>query len=268
MKCSDVIKILEDLAPVSCACEWDNPGLLAGRRDKEVRKILVTLDAADEAVEKAVKEGADMLLSHHPLIFKPVKKINDEDFITKRILTLIQHDISYYAMHTNFDSAPGCMADLAAERLGLTDAEVLEDMGVLERDGLSMPYGIGKIGNFSKELSVEEAAELVKNAFGLEAVSVYGMDRGIVKRAALCPGSGGSEIEIALQKGADVLITGDISHHQGIDAVARNMAVIDGGHYGLEHIFIDFMCQYLGEKLQGQAEVVGMPVRFPVKVVK
>ena len=113
MKCSEIIKVLNELAPESCACEWDNPGLIAGRRDKEVKKILVTLDATDEAVETAIREGADMLLSHHPLIFKPVKKINDEDFITKRILKLIQHDISYYAMHTNFDSAPGCMADLS-----------------------------------------------------------------------------------------------------------------------------------------------------------
>ena len=121
MKCSEIIKVLNELAPESCACEWDNPGLIAGRRDKEVKKILVTLDATDEAVETAIREGADMLLSHHPLIFKPVKKINDEDFITKRILKLIQHDISYYAMHTNFDSAPGCMADLAADRLGLED---------------------------------------------------------------------------------------------------------------------------------------------------
>ena len=95
MKCSEIIKVLNELAPESCACEWDNPGLIAGRRDKEVKKILVTLDATDEAVETAIREGADMLLSHHPLIFKPVKKINDEDFITKRILKLIEDDISY-----------------------------------------------------------------------------------------------------------------------------------------------------------------------------
>lgn len=267
MKCSEIIKVLNELAPESCACEWDNPGLIAGRRDKEVKKILVTLDATDEAVETAIREGADMLLSHHPLIFKPVKKINDEDFITKRILKLIQHDISYYAMHTNFDSAPGCMADLAADRLGLEETSPLEEMGTIEREGLSLAYGIGKIGKFPRPMTVEETAELVKQAFGLRTVSVYGLEKGSVSCAAVCPGSGGSEIEEALKKGADVLVTGDISHHQGIDAAARNMAVIDGGHYGLEHIFIDFMCRYLEEKLGGKVKTAAVPVKFPVSFI-
>ena len=81
---------------------------------------------------------------------------------------------------------------------------------------------------------------------------------------AVCPGSGGSEIEISLAKGAEILVTGDISHHQGIDAAARNMAVIDAGHYGLEYIFISFMAGYLKEHLKGEAEVTEMPVHFPV----
>ena len=116
-------------------------------------------------------------------------------------------------------------------------------------------------------MTVEETAELVKQAFGLKTVSVYGLEKGFVSCAAVCPGSGGSEIEEALKKGADVLITGDISHHQGIDAAARNMAVIDGGHYGLEHIFIDFMCRYLEEKLGGKVKTAAVPVKFPVSFI-
>lgn len=265
MKCSEIRKVLEELAPFSCACEWDNPGLLAGRNDKEVKKILIAVDATDEVVEKAVKEGIDMLITHHPLIFRAVKKINDEDFITRRILKLIQHDISYYAMHTNFDSAPGCMADLSAERLGLENTEVLEDMGSLERSGAEVPYGIGKIGQFPEKLTIKETAELVKKVFGLEFVTVYGMEENRkIQRIAVCPGSGGSVINIALAKGAEVLVTGDISHHEGIDAAARNMAVIDGGHYGLEHIFSGFMSRYLETHLEGQVQIREMPVKFPV----
>ena len=129
MKCSEVIEILGKLAPESCACDWDNPGLLAGRSDKEVKKIYIALDATDQVVDAAIKAGADMLLTHHPLIFKAIKKVNDQNFITRRLVKLIQADISYYAMHTNFDAAPGCMADLAAERLSLKDTEPLEAMG-------------------------------------------------------------------------------------------------------------------------------------------
>ena len=135
MKCSEIIEKLQQLAPESCACDWDNPGLLAGRSDKEVRRIYIALDATDAVVEDAIQWGADMLITHHPLIFKAIKKVNDGDFITRRLVKLIQADISYYAMHTNFDAAPGCMADLAAERLGLSECEPLDYMGEMERRG-------------------------------------------------------------------------------------------------------------------------------------
>ena len=142
MRCSEIISVLERLAPPSCACDWDNVGLLVGRRDREVRKIRIALDADDAVVRQVVEEGADMLLTHHPMIFKPLKKINDDDFISRRVLALAASDISYYAMHTNFDGAPGCMADLAADRLGLANRQVLEPMGELE----GKPYGIGMVG--------------------------------------------------------------------------------------------------------------------------
>ena len=113
MKCSEIMEILEELAPKELACEWDNPGLLAGRGDKEVKTILVAVDATDAVLDQAEEAGADMLLTHHPLIFKPVKSVTDRDFIGRRLLRLIQADCPYYAMHTNFDAAPGCMAALA-----------------------------------------------------------------------------------------------------------------------------------------------------------
>ena len=107
MKCGEIIEILNRLAPESMACDWDNPGLLAGRRQKEVKRVLVAVDADDAVVEEALRLGADMLLTHHPLIFRPLKKVNDDDFIGRRILKLIQGDISYYAMHTNFNILGG-----------------------------------------------------------------------------------------------------------------------------------------------------------------
>lgn len=265
MKCSEVIEILGKLAPESCACDWDNPGLLAGRSDKEVKKIYIALDATDQVVDAAIKAGADMLLTHHPLIFKAIKKVNDQNFITRRLVKLIQADISYYAMHTNFDAAPGCMADLAAERLSLKDTEPLEAMGDMEINGNSVAYGIGKTGNLAEKLTVKALAEKVKQAFDLPFVLVYGeelMDME-VEKVALCPGAGGSVIEEAIHAGAKALVTGDISHHQGIDAAARNMAVIDAGHYGMEHIFIQYMAGYLKENLPVEMEIVTAPSAWP-----
>ena len=235
MKCSEIIKILETLSPRSMACDWDNPGLLAGRSGKEVKTIFLAVDATDSVIEQAEQAGADMILTHHPLIFKGIKQVSDQNFIGRRVLRMIQDDISYYAMHTNFDAAPGCMADLAAKKLGLTDCEVLEKMGETG-DGTS--YGIGELDG--------------------EAV---------IQKAAVCPGAGGSTMGEALAAGAQVYITGDISHHEGIDAVAQGMAVIDAGHYGIEHIFTEFMEKYLMRKLGDAVKVVREKPAFPIQIV-
>lgn len=239
--------------------DWDNPGLLVGRQDKEVRRIYLALDATDPIVEDAIRQEADLLLTHHPLIFKPLKRINDRDFIGRRLLSLMEHGIACYAMHTNFDSAPGCMADLAANRLRLDHQAVLEVTG--ERDGI--PYGIGKMGELPEEISLRELAVQVKQAFGLPFVTVYGDLEGKVRRCAISPGSGGSMIAPAVRQGMDVLVTGDIGHHEGIDSVASQMAVIDGGHYGLEHIYMDFMEGYLTKTLGSEVSIIQAPPAFP-----
>lgn len=265
MKCKDIVAQLEQLAPRAYACDWDNPGLLVGWQDKEIKKILVALDATDEVVEQAVRERADLLLTHHPMIFKPLKQINDGDFISRRVLELIQHQICYFAMHTNFDVAPGCMADLAAERFDMTVEEPLEVTG--EVDG--QPIGIGKIGILAQPMTVEMLAKQVKERFDLPFVMVYGIDQVTepVSRAAVSPGSGGSMISHALAKQAQVLVTGDIGHHEGIDAAANRMAVIDAGHYGLEHIFIPFMKNWLEQQFGDAVEVMTAKPAFPVKVI-
>ena len=260
MECKKVIEILEKQSPKSYACCWDNVGLLVGREDQEVQKIYIALDATDEAIEEAISAGADMLLTHHPMIFKEVKRVTQEDFIGRRIIRLIQNDISYYAMHTNFDVMG--MADLAADYLGLTDTKVLEVTGSSE----SGDEGIGRYGSLKKEMTVRECCEEIKQAFTLENVKVFGDLERKVKTAAISPGSGKSVISNALQAGVDVLITGDIDHHEGIDAVAQNLTVIDAGHYGVEHIFIPYMEQYLKREAK-ELEIAVQPLTFPFQII-
>lgn len=265
MECSSILECLEQLAPVAYACEWDNVGLLAGTRNKDVKTIYIALEADDAAVEGAVRVGADLLITHHPLLFKPLKRVNDEDFISRRILKLIQNNISYYAMHTNFDVAPNCMADLAAGHLELTECSVLEP--VVVREGVT--YGIGKVGMLKKEMSLKELGELVKKVFQIPFLTIYGLKevRGMVSRIAVCPGSGGSLIKSALNAGAEVLITGDIGHHEGIDAAAEHMAIIDAGHYGLEYMFVDFIETYLTWELGADIKIYKAPIVFPAIVM-
>ena len=260
MECKKVIELLEKQSPKSYACDWDNVGLLVGREDKEVQKIYIALDATDEAIEEAIANGADMLLTHHPMIFKGMKRVTQEDFIGRRIIRLIQNDMVYYAMHTNFDVMG--MADLAADYLGISDTRVLEITSVSETG----EEGIGRYGSLKKEMTVRECCEEVKQAFSLENVKVFGDLERKVKTAAISPGSGKSVISNALQAGVDVLITGDIDHHEGIDAVAQNMTVIDAGHYGVEHIFIPYMEQYLKREAK-ELEIAVQPLTFPFQII-
>ncbi|MCI8326964.1 MAG: Nif3-like dinuclear metal center hexameric protein [Lachnospiraceae bacterium] len=260
MDCKKVMELLECQSPVEYACDWDNVGLLVGREDKEVKKIYIALDAEDRAIDEAIAAKADMLLTHHPMIFKGMKKVTSQDFIGKRVMRLIREDIAYYAMHTNFDVKG--MADLAAQYLGLREMSVLEPT-FESKDGVE---GIGRYGKLEKELSLGTFCETVKEAFALENAKVFGKLEKRVSTAAVSPGSGKSVIGKALEAGVDVLVTGDIDHHEGIDAVAQGMAVIDAGHYGVEHIFISYMEQYLKREAP-ELEVEIQPLTFPFQII-
>ena len=239
MKCYEIIEKLETLSPVSYAEAWDNIGLLAGRRDKEVNTIYIALDATDDVIEEAVRLKADLLLTHHPLIFKKMSRVNTDDFIGRRVFRLIQNDICYYAMHTNFDVMG--MADAAADELRLQNCQVLN---VTYEDEISKE-GFGRFGSFAKKISLAECAELVKRTYQVPNVRVFGNLTDMVEIAAVMPGSGGSYIQDALRAGADVMITGDIDHHEGIDAIAQGLNIIDAGHYGIEKLFIPYMKEFL-----------------------
>ena len=261
MLCKEIIQVIEATYPRTAALDFDNVGLLAGRSDKEVQRVYLALDATDGVIERAIQAGADMLITHHPLLFSPVKKVTDEDFITRRIVKLIQNDISYYAMHTNYDVLG--MADLAGNVLGLKDSVVL-DVTSIDENGKE--EGIGRIGNLEKEMTLKECGLDVKHKLKLNSLKIFGdMDQKI-RRLAILPGSGKSCISAALEKGADVLVTGDIGHHDGLDAVEQGLAIIDAGHYGTEYIFIADMERFLNKKLP-VLDVMKDPIEHPFEVI-
>lgn len=260
MLCKEIIQVIEATYPRNAALDFDNVGLLAGRSEKEVNRVYLALDATDEIITRVVEAGADMLVTHHPLIFSPLKKVTDEDFVSRRVMRLIQNDISYYAMHTNYDVLG--MAELAEKILDIRDTQVLDVTGA---DG-EREEGIGRIGRLEREMSLEECCVYVKHKLNLGSIKVFGDMNRRVRTLAVSPGSGKSAIKPAIQKGADVLVTGDIGHHDGIDAVEQGLAVIDAGHYGTEYIFIDDMKRFFAEKLPG-LEVETAPVIHPFQVI-
>ena len=260
MKLDQIIEKLEEMAPPSYAQSWDNCGLLVGRRKKDVSCVYVALDATGDVIAEAEAAGADLLLTHHPLIFKGIKKVSTEDFVGRRILKLAAKDIALYAMHTNFDVMG--MADAAADLLELRQREVLS---VTFEDEISKE-GFGRFGRLPSVMTLDECAQYVKRKFQIGCVKVFGDGELELERAAILPGSGSSMIGDAMRSGAEVLITGDISHHDGVDAWEKGLAVIDAGHYGLERIFIPYMEEFFRRNFPS-VTVIGDVPRCPFHIV-
>lgn len=261
MKCSNILNNLLKAMPKELAMSWDNVGLLAGSSEKEVENIVVCLDVSEKLIEKAISLKADLIVSHHPLIFSPIKNVTDETSVGKRLVSLIKNDISYIALHTNYDIAAGCMSDLVAERIGLK-GEPLEKTASIEEEDV----GIGKVGDLEKSLKISEIAKLVKERFNLPHLRVFdsGEDR-LISRIAISPGSGKGMYKAAYEKRASLLISGDISHHDAVDALELGVATIDAGHYGLEHIFIADMAQRLKD-MDKEFNVFEEDITFPDRI--
>lgn len=256
MRCYEIMECLENLSPKSYAMDWDNVGLLVGRKDKRVKKIMVALDATEHVVDLSVDEGADMLITHHPMIFSKIKRVTDDDVVGKKILKLTRADISYYAMHTNFDIKGG-MSVYASNMLDLRERSILEETA----DG----EGIGRVGILQDVTDCRDVIRLVKTKFDLEHVFVYGDSFQKVTKVAICPGSGKSVIAEAVKAGADCLITGDIGHHEGLDAIEQGLTVIDATHAGIEKIFVEYIYNYL-EPLCRHVQIVKVNEGIPMRV--
>ena len=244
----ELMDILRGYAPEEYAESWDNSGLLVGRSSGEVKKVLIALDLTDYVTAQAVRGKYDMLITHHPLLFRAAKSVTEDTREGRRILDLIENDITYYAMHTNCDVTR--MADEAAKRLGLSDTVPLEPSMRDEKEG------IGRVGNLKGELTIDELAQRVKEVFGISSVGVAAVlsdeprqqKEKKVRRIAVSPGSGHDFVENAKRLGAEVLITGDINHHVVLDANADGLAVIDAGHYGTEAFMKEQLRTYLMEE--------------------
>lgn len=258
MKCREIVDFLEQLAPSRYAESWDNPGLLVGNYEKEIHTIFVAVDATDEVIEEACAARADMLITHHPLIFSGLKAVNEDHFIGRRVRRLIREDICCYAMHTNFDIA-GDMSRLVTERLPFQSTSVLEETA----DG----KGLGRIGELLETMTVRKFVDILKEKLEIPSVVLYGEENGRVRKVAVLPGSGKSEIKEAVRQGAELMVTGDIGHHEGIDALAQGMMVVDAGHYGLEKVFVGYLQHTLEQEWKDRVRVVPEPLRQPFTVL-
>ena len=233
----DIINILEKKFPKINAEEWDNVGLLVGDYDKEVKKIQFSIDASLEVIENAIKEKVDMIITHHPFIFKAIKSINEQDILSKKIRALIRNDINIYSIHTNLDSSVSGLNDYVLEKLGYTDYKFLDY-------DEEKNCGIGRIFKLEKDL--KKFIEELKLKLQISNLRVISNDLNKkIKKVALINGSAMSYWRKAKKEKIDLFITGDVGYHDALDARESGLAVIDFGHYESEHFFHEVLIKEL-----------------------
>ena len=223
-----IMELLEELAPSALAEEWDNVGLMVGSPADPVSGITISLDATVAALEAARKADSDLLLTHHPLLFKPLSTVDPSHMTGAVVYQAVREGIAVLAAHTNLDSGAGGVNDVLAGLLGLTGTSPLIPSPKVEGAGM------GRLGELERPLNLGEAVKAVKEALGLKAVMVVGGEDRPVRRVAVCGGSGGDLIGPAKEAGADLLITGEVGHHRAREAEFLDLAVIEAGHFATE----------------------------------
>lgn len=252
VKCRAVMEALERIAPSHLAEDWDNPGLLVGSPECEIRRILVSLDVSDAVVQQAVYEGADMIVAHHPLIFKPIKTIRTDEPLGRRLQLLLQRNVAVAAAHTNLDIARGGVNDVLAAAIGLSE---ISNFVTARQNELGGAESLGRIGLLPQPMTIRAFAAQVRDALPVEYVRLVHAGERPVRKVALCSGSGAEFISRAAAAGADVYVTGDVRYHDAQHAAELGMHVIDAGHFGTEYPAVAALTERLrGEFPPGQVE--------------
>ena len=233
---NDLVELLEELMPSNLAEDWDNVGLMLGRKGKTVKRILLALDLSKEVVEQAVAQKIDLIITHHPAIFKKLMRVVDNDWQQDLLLTLAENGIAVYSAHTNLDCVSTGVNDVLAKLLKLEDTEILDDSN-----------GLGRIG-VVEETSLVEYAQVVKTALKADYV-VIGDAGKQVHKVAVCGGAGSDLIDLALAKGADTLVTGDVKYHSAQQAVFSGLNIIDAGHQPTELPVLEKLADRLSLRL-------------------
>ncbi|HOG41876.1 MAG TPA: Nif3-like dinuclear metal center hexameric protein [Bacteroidales bacterium] len=235
MKAKDIALIIEEFAPLGTQEPWDNSGFCIGSPEQEIKGVMIGFDPTPELIEAAVAKGADMVITHHPLIFSGIKKINPDTFIGKAITLAIKHGMVIYSAHTNADKAEGGVTALMAKRLGLQDITPLDETL------------LALVGTLPSPVEPQALSAFVKKAFGIERLRSSRLIGEPVSRVSVCAGSGSSFIPQAIEADAQLFITGDVSYHHFF--CPEGFMVMDIGHYESERDIVDKLYEILSKKI-------------------
>ena len=235
MKLQKIIEVIETITPVQDACEWDNVGLMIGLRDSEITKAVVSLDFDDNALNYAIENNAELIITHHPAIFRPLKNITDE-----LIIRAIKNNISVYSAHTNFDAAEGGVNYALADRIGMYNCT---------------QYGMLRVGYIDQD-SFKNVIQNVKINLDVSGLRVVGDLDKQIRKVAVLGGAGGDFISESCQLGCDLFITGECKYDQAQTAYKNGIAVIAAGHFETENPSVHRLTEMLKKRIDIDIEEV------------
>ncbi|MGI6722243.1 MAG: Nif3-like dinuclear metal center hexameric protein [Anaerovoracaceae bacterium] len=250
IKYDELIDIIEEIAPPQLTEEWDNSGVQINTGKEKISTVLITLEMNQAVIDEAGKCAADVVITHHPLIFGGLDSVDSADGQTGSYITqLIKADISVYSAHLTFDNAP------RGNNWYLANLLHLKDIGRPENCSETVPF---MTGTTEKKMSFDEACEFVRTSLGLPPHYVRGIGypRSSVRKVGVCTGAGAEYLDLAIAEGCDMFITGDVKYHDAQRAKALDMCLLDAGHYGTEKIFTENFADQLEKKTKKKLNVI------------
>lgn len=242
MKIKDITDVIERFAPLAYQEPYDNAGLIVGRPDDEVRQALLAVDVTDEVLDEAEREGCDLVITHHPIVFHPLKRFNSADMVQRCVERAIRRGIALYACHTNLDSAPEGMSWRLAALLGIGELSVLQPS---EGDPRA---GFGVVGELPEPLPTVEFLRRMQQRLGVKVVRHSDLVSEQVRRIALCTGAGASLMADARRAGADLYVTADLKYNDFMFPDGE-FVVADIGHFESEYCAIELLFEVLSKNL-------------------
>ncbi len=247
----DAVKCLEQIAPTALAEEWDNVGLLVGGPSWSARRVMTCLTITPSTVTEAIEQKANLIVTHHPLPFRPLRAITTETTAGRMLLDLIAAKIGVFSSHTAYDSANAGINQHLAIGLGLQQIEPL----IPSSNEASSDVGSGRVGHVGEQLTLREMADRLSSFLDINnapgRTHLVGADEHPVTRVAVACGSGGSLLEAAISKKCDCLVTGEASFHTCLEAEARGVGLILPGHFASEQFAMLSLADYLSDQLSG-----------------
>jgi dinuclear metal center YbgI/SA1388 family protein len=259
-KISDVIHFLQGIAPYELQEDYDNSGLIVGRPDTVVKGILFSLDSTEEIVDEAIKLGMNLIIAHHPIVFRGLKKFNESNYVEKTVIKAIKNDIAILSVHTNLDNVLGGVNSVIADKIGLKNTRILQEKKGFEG------IGAGLVGELDAPLRTVDFVQLIKDHLEIQTLKSTHWCHDEISKVAVCGGSGSFLIQAAKRAGAQVFISADFKYHEFFDA-ENDLIIFDIGHYESEKYTIDLLYSLISNKFTNFAARCTKINTNPVKYI-